>query len=557
MTEKSSSGSILERLIGKDRLKRIKDVAARAPVSGKYTRERARRLRPKSDYPAVVIGSGIGGLSAAAHLARSGFKVTVIEQGDKPGGYATSFRRGDFDFEVSLHAAALKDNPQHRILEELGVLDHVEFEKLPEFHRVITPAHDVTFPHADADAYKKILIERFPEEEKGIRSFVDEIVGVSNDVDRLAWKENHFVRLLFPIQYAKLWRVRRKTLEDLLDEHVSNRELRSLLAAIWPYYGLPPSRLSAFFFAVATGNYLANGGHYPRGRSQDISDAFVKIIEQGGGRIRLETRVDEIMVKRGAAIGVVDSTGRQYDARAVVSNASAPTTMLKLLPEGTLTNGFAEKLSTYRPSLSSFVVWLGLDEDITDRVPQAETFITSCHDPETDYAHCLNSDAERASIAVTVYDNIFDGYSPPGKSTVSIMFLCGYQYWKKFEDDYRRARKDDYNAEKERMAEILVKRTEEALIPGLSNMLEEYEVATPLTNIRYTGNPEGAIYGYEQSTANSFLNRLDNRTPVRNLYLASSWGTPGGGICGALRSGQQTFRCLIDDWFREAKATAH
>jgi prolycopene isomerase len=107
------------------------------------------------------------------------------------------------------------------------------------------------------------------------------------------------------------------------------------------------------------------------------------------------------------------------------------------------------------------------------------------------------------------------------------------------------------------MAEILVKRAEEALIPDLSNMIEEYDVATPLTNIRYTGNPEGAIYGYEQSTQNSFLNRIDNRTPIRHLYLASSWGTPGGGICGALRSGQQTFRCLIDDWFKEARAAAY
>ncbi|MBW2262910.1 MAG: hypothetical protein JRG91_13115, partial [Deltaproteobacteria bacterium] len=149
---------------------------------------------------------------------------------------------------------------------------------------------------------------------------------------------------------------------------------------------------------------------------------------------------------------------------------------------------------------------------------------------------------------------IFDGYSPPGKSTVSIMFLCGYQYWKKFESGYRAARKDAYYAEKERIAEILVKRTEESLVPGLSDMIEEYDVATPLTNIRYTGNPEGAIYGYEQSMQNSFLNRLDNRTPVRNLYLASSWGAPGGGLAGTLRSGQQTFRCLIDDWFREQKA---
>lgn len=552
MVDNNSSSSWFERVFGTKAHLNLGAVTTKPPVSGRYTLERARNLSPRQDYPAVVIGSGIGGLTAAAYLARNGFDVTVVEKNDRPGGYATAFRRGDFLFEVSLHATSVSDNPQHRILEELGVLEHVRFHRLPELHRVVTPDHDITFPHADAEAYKRILTRKFPEEARGIRSFVEEVVGIAEEVDRLSRKDNHFIRILFPLQYRKLWGVRNKTLGDLLDEHVRNKELRSLLSAIWPYYGLPPSKLSAFFFSVATGDYINKGGFYPMGRSQDISDALVKVIEENGGRIVLEREVKRILTKRDRVVGVQDSSNRKYPARAVISNASVPSTMLKMLPKGALTNGFEDKIRTYRPSLSSFVVWLGLDEDLRSKLPQAETFITTSHDPELDYRHSLNVDAEKAPLAVTVYDNIFDEYSPEGKTTASIMFLCGYQHWKRYEKDYRAGRKDAYNEEKERIASTLVKRIEEALIPGLSDMIEEYEVATPLTNIRYTGNPEGAIYGYEQSIQNSFLNRLENRTPIRNLYLASSWSTPGGGFAGAMRSGQQTFRCLIDDWSWES-----
>ena len=104
-----------------------------------------------------------------------------------------------------------------------------------------------------------------------------------------------------------------------------------------------------------------------------------------------------------------------------------------------------------------------------------------------------------------------------------MIFLSGYEPWRKFESDYRAGKKEAYYQEKAHWAQTLIRRAEKELIPGLSSMIEVQEAATPLTNWYYTGNTEGAIYGYEQSMDNAYMNRIKNRTPLKGLYLASAW----------------------------------
>jgi prolycopene isomerase len=114
--------------------------------------------------------------------------------------------------------------------------------------------------------------------------------------------------------------------------------------------------------------------------------------------------------------------------------------------------------------------------------------------------------------------------------------------------DHWAGNKTAYYKEKDRWTDILIRRTEDELIPGLQAMIEVKEAGTPLTCWRYTGNTEGAIYGFEQSMDNAFMNRIHNRTPVRGLYLASAWGNPGGGFGGVLRAGELTFEQIMEDW---------
>ena len=510
----------------------------------------ASKLGPKENYPVVVIGAGLGGLCCAAYLARNGFPVTLLEQHTIPGGYATAFERagGRFRFEVSLHGTSIHHNNTSRCLEDLDVLRRLKLVPLPDVYRLKTPKLDISVPQQDPQGYVNLLTRHFPNEAKGIQSFVDEMTGVSEEVEQLGLKKGKFIKILFPLQYPKMWGIRNKTLQQMLEEHVKDPELQHVLSALWGYYGLPPEKLSAFYYANATGGYLRNGSYYIKDRSQALSNALADVITEAGGAIHYETSVDTILTEDGAVAGIRTREGKTFPARAVVSNASAITTFNKMLPQSLVPSDYLQKLSTYKPSISSFIVWLGLNEELRGKIHGSGIHVASGMGTNADYESCMRGAVNRGSFSVSIYDNIFPGYSAPGTSTLMLLFLCGYEPWRKFEKAYQSGEKDAYNREKKRWTDILIKRSEEAVIPNLSSMIEVRESATPLTNWRYTRNSEGAIYGFQQSMNNSFMNRIENRTPVKGLYLAGAWGNPGGGFGGVLRSGQSAFTNILEDW---------
>ncbi|CAB1082533.1 hypothetical protein D1AOALGA4SA_10143 [Olavius algarvensis Delta 1 endosymbiont] len=515
---------------------------------GKIEAYVAKMGSPK-DYPTVVIGAGLGGLVCGAHLARQGIPVTVVEQHSIPGGYATSFERDDgkFNFEVSLHGTSIHNNGPARILNDIGVLDKIKLVELPEVYRLKTPKLDITVPQRDLEAYIRLWTKHFPAEAEGIQGFVKEMLAIADEVNTLSLNKGKFFKLLFPIQYPKMWAVRKKTLADMLNDHIKDPDLQHTLGALWGYFGLPPSKLSAFYYANATGGYLKNGSYYIKERSQDLSDAIVEVIEEHGGKMLYDTQVNKVLVENGAVRGVVLSDGETLPARAVVSNASASATFNEMLPKEAVPEKYRKKLADYKPSLSSFIVWLGLNQDLKEKIKAFSTHMASGRGPEADYQSCLWGDIENQYFSVSIYDNVFDGYSQPGTSTLQLLALCGYEPWRKFESDYFAGDKTEYYKEKQRWTNTLIQRAEKALIPGLSSMIEVEESASPLTNRSFTGNPEGAIYGFEQSLDNAYMNRIKNTTPVKGLYLASAWGNPGGGYSGVFRAGQSAFVEMMKD----------
>jgi all-trans-retinol 13,14-reductase len=539
----------------RDFIKVAAATTAALAVDWKQIEALAAEVGPKSEFPVVVVGGGLGGLSAAAHLARNGFPVTLIEQHEIPGGYATTFDRagGKYTFDVSLHATMSAKGGLRESLEGAGVLDKVDTVELPELCRIITPDHDLIWPQRNPEAIIKQLSDLFPDQAQGIQGFFDEIMGILDEAIKPFDSDSWWDKLAFPLTRRKMWGIRKKTLADVLEEHVTDPKLRSLLSIYWMYYGLPPSKLSGFYYAIATSAYIRFGGHYIKQRSQDLSYALMDAIEAKEGRVMLGTEAEKIVMEDGAVSGVVLADGKQLKARAVISNASVPATM-KMLSNNTghakfssKTRDYLKKLDTYRPSLSTFIVWLGLNQEIHRKVKGYEIWIDRDYNPEKAYQGALASDPRKAGLLVTLYDNAYKGYSSPGTSTVVVMMLSGYEPWRRFEADYFAGRKDAYRTEKERIARALIEEAEKWVIPGLSSMIEVMEAATPLTNIRYTGNPEGAIYGYEQSMDNAYMTRLEQRTPFKGLYLASAWTKPGGGYRPCLRSGADAFKALVKD----------
>lgn len=504
-------------------------------------------VKNKDRYPIIVVGSGLGGLTCAAYLSKVGFPVTVMEKHHVPGGYATSFERGDFTFEVSLHAMAASNNATHKICQELGLFEKIELVSLEKSHRLISRGRDMILPDRNPDAYIELLSELYPSEKGGIRNFVYEILGIQEEVYKLFLNNNEYTTIFFPFQYSKMWGVRNKTLQNLLEDHVNNPQLRDDLSYLCGYYGLPPSELSGFYYANSVADYLKNGSSYVRGRSQDLSNALVSIIEEHGGDVQLSTPVRKILVNNGAVTGIVTEDGKELPAKFVVSNASVPDTFGKLLAADGDYSSYLEDISAFRPSISTICVWLGLNQDLRGKIPGCNIHVGSDGGEEQAYKYALNCNMEKAGYAVTIFDNFYKGYSSPGKSTVMLTTLSGYKPWKTYEKDYFSGNKKGYYGEKERVTSTLIQRAGRDLIPGLSSMIEEQESATPLTNIRYTGNPEGAIYGYEQAMNNQYMGRIKNNTPIEGLYLASAWGFPGGGFTGVMRGGLKTSRMILED----------
>lgn len=503
-------------------------------------------------WDAVIIGSGLGGLACAAAFARQGFKALVLEQHDKAGGYATSFKRpGGFEFDVSLHSTTVgQRNENYNLIPGLPEITDVEFVPHPYLYRAIFPEHDLRVPQRNVDAYTQQLIKAFPAEKERIQDLFQDMNDLVKEISNLSSAKQPPDMSRFMIDYPTVVRYSESTWGQILEAKIGDPKLKGIVSGLWMYYGLPPSKLASIFYAMPTMSYLQQGGYYPRGRSQTISNALVKFIEEHKGKVLLGQRVSRILTKDDAAYGVATADGQEYRAKVVVSNANAYDTFHTLMKADEHLKEYLGRMDGFSVSLSCFQVFLGLNRDLVHElgIPDTEVFYCAGYDIEAAYKAALDADIEKHGFGLTLYDNLYPGYSPKGKNTINLLTLQGFEHWKKYESDYWRGEKTAYRAEKERMADELIQRAEKALLPGLSKAIEVREIGTPLTNIRYTGNYRGAIYGWDQTLDNSNPRRLPHVTPIKNLYLAGAWTKPGHGYGGVIASGLECSGEIMRTW---------
>jgi len=508
---------------------------------------------PAGAWDAVIIGAGLGGLSAAAAFARQGFKVVVLEQHSVPGGYASAFTRpGGFTFDVSLHSTSAGiRNGVANLIGGFPEIRDVVFNEHKPLYRAVFPDLDIRVPGQDLPGYIKILKTSFPAEASGIEAIFADMRGLTDDVGRLSTAGGQVDMATFPQKFPFLFKNFNRTWGAMLDDRVQNPKLKAVLSSLWGYFGLPPSKLSAFYYALPLVGYLAAGGWYPVGTSQKISDAFAGLVKKNGGEVRTNTRVVKILTRDGAAVGVRTADGEELQGRAVVSNANAVDTLTGMVDEKEILKATLERMDKLSISFSTLLVWLGLKTDLVRKVglKDSEIFYYPDYDHEAAYAASmaggLSSDP---GYGLTLYDNVWPGASPKGKNTVGIIATQGYDYWKKYETDYFYGNKDEYTKEKLRLADVLIDAVEKRFLPGLRRAIEVKEVATPLTNRRFTANPRGAIYGWDQTVDNSGQRRFPQRTPIKNLYLAGAWTFPGHGYGACIPSGLSCFAEIMRDW---------
>jgi phytoene dehydrogenase-like protein len=512
----------------------------------------AQSTSAQDQWDAIIIGGGLGGLSCAAAFARQGFRPLVLEQHIVPGGYATTFKRpGGFEFDVSLHSTTVGErNGIHNLIPGFPEIKDIEFVPHKVLYRAIFPDYDIRVPPKDIAGYIKILTGYFPDETEGIQNLFQAMQEVRSDINNYSSAAGKVNMATFPKDYPYLFKSATSPWGQFQDAYIENPKLKAIVSSLWGYFGLPPSKLASFYYAMPLIGYLAEGGYYPVGKSQKISNALAKFIEERGGKVLLKTRVDSVLVKDHAAYGVKTADGKEYTGKAVVANANAYDIFHKMMDEKEYLKDYLAKLDGYSVSLSSFQVFLGLKKDLIKEVgiTDSEIFYEPGYDDEAGYKAALEADVENGGFGLTLYDNLYKGYSPQGKNTINIIALQGYDPWKKYEADYFAGKKNAYRAEKERMADVLIKKVEEKLLPGLTKAIEVKEIGTPLTNVRYTSNYRGAIYGWDQTLDNSGPRRLPYKTPIKNLYLAGAWTQPGHGYTAVIPSGLQCFGEIMKEW---------
>jgi phytoene desaturase len=479
-------------------------------------------------YDVVVVGAGIGGLTAAALLARSGRSVLVIERHDRVGGYAHAFKRRRYRFDSSVHLVGgcgdrIGDGGAlvHRVLAATGVSDRCDFIEVDPFYEAVYAGDRVEVP-GTTHGFLETHAALFPRERDRLAQFVALLEDVYEQTRLAHTLESTFDILASSDRFPALVRHHRATLGQVLAASIGDAELRALLATTWPYVGLPPSRVSFLYWANMMGTYLREGPWYCRGTFQHFADALADGVRGAGGEVLLRSTVRRIVTEKGAVRGVVLETGQHIDSDVVISNADALQTAEELVGEARLPPRYVRSMRRAKPSVSAFVVYAATDLDLAAAGVRHESFLFPSIEHDRAWATTLAGQPEWLSMTVpTLLDPTL---APVGQHAVVLTTLMPYDA------------SSNWRAEKKRSVERMVGQVE-ARVPGFASRLRFAEGGTPRTMERYTRNTCGAIYGWELTPAQVGPGRLSDVTPIRGLHLAGHWSRPGGGIYGVVLSG--------------------
>ncbi|MFE3051978.1 phytoene desaturase family protein [Nocardia sp. NPDC059239] len=488
------------------------------------------------DYDAIVIGAGNAGLTAAATLQRAGARTLLVERHNVAGGCGTSFRRGRFEFEVALHqlsGVGVEGQPislREGLFQQLGIADRLEFVQEHDLYRAVVPGRlDVTIP-ADWDAAIDVLDAEFPGSRDRVARFFELIKQVT--FWQIAAMRGMPAEQIDPV----LFRYGLRPLQQVLDEYFDDDRIKVALAMYWTYLGQPPSKLRFQDLALTLFAYFEFKPWHVRGGSQAMSAAILDSFLQAGGQVRFNTGVEAILTAGGRVLGVRLEGGAEVTAPEVVSNASLPTTYA-MLDGIEVPAAVRNDLATRRIGVSGFVLHMGLDATPAELgFTTSTTFVNRDTDDDRTYQAWKSFEPARG-ICVSSYDVAPIGFAPAGTTHVSLMTL-------QYADIWKNVAPAEYARTKFAFAETLLDLCE-AVTPGIRDAIEEVDVATPLTMMRYLGHPGGSIYGYDQDATEGWLFRNSEReTHVPGLHVAGSWSGMGG-FQPTLEAGARVARRLL------------
>ncbi|WP_446221261.1 phytoene desaturase family protein [Nocardia sp. IBHARD005] len=515
---------------------------------------------PSRDFDAIVVGSGMGGMTTAAYLAAAGKRTLVLESYDVIGGCTHVFRRaGKWEFDVGVHyiGDCGPNGNVPTVLRGVGLDKKIEFSELDRdgFDTIVMPDLTLKIP-VGWDNYRRNLIEAFPDEAAAITKVVGILERIGTSIDRSITPASLLGVAKFAVKAgpAAVWAL--VPLSKFMDAHKLSSGLKAAMSVQYGTYASPPHRTPVAVHTVMLHNFLRDGAWFPKGGGQVFSARFAEVVVAHGGEIRTRATVQRILVDKGTVTGVELTDGTRFNAPIVVSNADIKKTYLDMVGREHLRRTTVWRVEKMRMSQAFMNCYIGVDIDLSTQIPNTNFYSVPTDEDVTalfrdlsdnvnnrSHSELLTEMAARlpAYVSVTtIKDPDNRSAAPAGSSVIEVMTLVssdpefwGLTNWK-YGDDY--SRNPEYLRIKEALTDIMVKRLGE-VIPGIDKHIVWREAASPMTHHRYTGSTDGTPYGLELSVLQFAPFRPGVRTEIDGLFLCGASAAWGPALEGAMLSG--------------------
>lgn len=506
---------------------------------------------PNEHYNTIVIGSGIGGLAAAAVLAQEGQRVLVLEKHYSAGGFTHVFKRRDYEWDVGIHYLGEFHRSHSEVAGWFRYItgNKIRWETMGEVYDRIFFGNDRYEFRTGKAQFIEGLAEKFPgaADRQAIARYVDTVyaaqkAGRTYFADKIlpAFLSNTIGYLM----RRPMMRYASQTTWDVLRSITQNERLIGVLAAQYGDYGLPPRKSSFVIHAMVAKHYM-NGACFPIGGCSQIAVAAADVIAKTGGRVMTNAEVVQIMTHNNKAIGVKMADGRVITADYIVSNAGILNTFGQLLPENTRTAiGADQYLTKVEPSASHIGLYLGFKhtaQELSLEKPNYWVFPENSYDHDQNIAR-FSANPKTAPLPLT-FISFPSAKDPdwcnryPGRATIDIISLADPKWFEPWRNQQWHKRGHDYNALKEEFSQKMMAILYEK-IPQTRGKVDYYELSTPLSTAHFTGYSSGEIYGIAHTPERFARRFLRPQTPIKNLYLCGqdiiSCGVAGGLTGGIL-----------------------
>ncbi|MGH1419836.1 MAG: phytoene desaturase family protein [Hyphomicrobiaceae bacterium] len=512
---------------------------------------------PKSSpWGTIVIGSGMGGMTAAAALSKIGHKVLLLEQYQTLGGLTHSFSRDGFSWDVGIHYLNyVAPGDLDRQLLDWICDTPIEFVSMgvvyDNVHIGNTPPFALSRPY---EAQERDLKDRFPDDVAAIEAWIEALREGRETIMKLfptrAMPE--FVR-----NAIQWWNGRAlehwcaRTTQEVIDGITQNPELSAIFAAQWPDHGGRPRKSSFGMHAVTAGGYLRSGAWYPVGGGAAIADHILPTIISAGGEARANTRVDGLLFENENVVGVRTESGEKIRADAVISNIGARETVKHLVPEECGQSDWISEIETLPPSIAHFSLFLGFEGDVENAgATRSNHWVYPGGQVDAVWENVSETDPPGFFVS---FASIKDPNHEPGpkqKHAGEMMVWADWSTVEKWADVPSSQRDKDYSTFKQQAEDKLFAQFAKHF-PDLADLVVFRELSTPLSTSAITGHHHGAFYGLDVTPDRTLSGALQAKTPIEGLYLSgqdvTSPGIPGalwGGLLAAASVDPRIFKHL-------------